>query len=43
MLTYRYAGRRGDRETYAAEMTSLYERDPDDEWKLVLHQQTPLS
>ncbi len=43
LLTYRYGGSRGGEETYAAEMTSVYERDPDGEWKLVLHQQTPLS
>ncbi len=42
LLTYRFAGRRGDFE-YAALLTSAYARlVGDGEWKLVFHQQTPI-
>ena len=41
-LTYRFSGRRGADFSYVALMTSVYARRDDDEWKLVLHQQTPL-
>lgn len=40
-LTYRFGGRRGVDSSYVALMTSVYARRGD-EWKLVLHQQTPL-
>jgi hypothetical protein len=40
-LTYRFSGRRGTDFSYEALMTSVYARRGD-EWKLVLHQQTPL-
>jgi hypothetical protein len=41
VLTYRFRGRRGSDFAYAALMSSAYRRS-DGEWKLVLHQQTPL-
>jgi hypothetical protein len=41
VLTYRFAGRRGDDETYEALMSSAYSKG-NGAWKLVLHQQTPL-
>jgi ketosteroid isomerase-like protein len=41
ILTYRWSSRRGD-DTYDALMSSVYARQPDGAWKLVLHQQTPL-
>ncbi len=40
LITYTFTGRRGE-DRYAAVMTSTYARRGDD-WKLVLHQQTPL-
>ena len=40
VLNYRWSSRRGD-ETYEALMSSVYVRR-DGEWKLALHQQTPL-
>jgi hypothetical protein len=40
LLTYRWSSRRGD-ETYDALMSSVYVKQPDDTWKLALHQQTP--
>ena len=42
VLNYRFAGRRGET-AYAAVLTSVYRRDGDEEPKLVLHQQTPIS
>ena len=42
VLTYRWSSRRGD-ETYEALMSSVYVRQPDETWKLALHQQTPVS
>ena len=41
ILTYRWSSRRGD-ETYEALMSSVYVRR-DGEWKLALHQQTPVT
>ena len=40
IITYTFTGRRGENR-YAAVMTSAYGQRGD-EWKLVLHQQTPL-
>jgi hypothetical protein len=40
VLNYRWSSRRGD-ETYEALMSSVYVRQPDNTWKLALHQQTP--
>ena len=40
VLNYRWSSRRGD-ETYEALMSSVYVRR-DGEWKLALHQQTPV-
>jgi hypothetical protein len=41
LLTYRFDGRRGD-VRYAAQMASVYvERDGD--WRMIFHQQTPIS
>jgi len=42
LLTYRWSSRRGD-ETYDALMSSVYVKQPSGEWKLALHQQTPVS
>jgi hypothetical protein len=42
ILSYRWRSRRGD-ETYDALMSSVYVKNPEGEWKLALHQQTPLS
>jgi len=42
LLTYRWSSRRGD-ETYDALMSGVYLKQPDGEWKLTLHQQTPAS
>jgi hypothetical protein len=41
ILTYRWSSRRGD-ETYQALMSSVYVKR-DGEWKLALHQQTPIT
>jgi hypothetical protein len=41
LVSYRFDGRRGDDFAYAALMTSVYARR-DGDWKLLLHQQTPL-
>jgi hypothetical protein len=41
ILTYRWSSRRGD-ETYEALMSSVYV-NRDGEWKLALHQQTPVN
>jgi hypothetical protein len=41
VLTYQFDGQRDDRQTYSALMTSVYSRASGD-WKLLLHQQTPL-
>ena len=41
VLSYRWSSRRGD-ETYEALMSSVYVRR-DGEWKLALHQQTPVT
>jgi hypothetical protein len=41
VLTYRWSSRRGD-ETYEALMSSVYV-NRDGEWKLALHQQTPVT
>jgi hypothetical protein len=40
VLTYRFRGQRGE-DAYGALMSSAYSKD-DGDWKLVLHQQTPL-
>jgi hypothetical protein len=42
ILTYRWRSRRGA-ETYEALMSSVYVRQESGEWKLALHQQTPLT
>ena len=42
VLTYRWSSRRGD-ETYEALMSSVYVRQPGGDWKLALHQQTPVT
>ena len=42
LLIYRFSGRRGE-SAYEAILTSLYTRDPDDAWKLIHHQQTPIT
>ena len=41
LITYRWRSRRGD-ETYEALMSSVYVKQPDGNWKLALHQQTPV-
>lgn len=41
VLTYSFEGRRDGNGTYSALMTSVYSRAGGD-WKLLLHQQTPL-
>jgi hypothetical protein len=41
LLTYRFAGRRGDDFQYRALMASVYVRRNGD-WRLAFHQQTPL-
>jgi hypothetical protein len=41
ILTYRWSSRRGE-ETYEALMSSVYVKR-DGEWKLALHQQTPVN
>jgi hypothetical protein len=40
-ISYRFSGRRGADFSYRALMSSVYVRR-DEQWKLVLHQQTPL-
>ena len=42
LITYRWSSSRGD-ETYEALMSSVYVKQPDGEWKLALHQQTPVN
>jgi hypothetical protein len=42
ILTYRWRSTRGDY-TYEALMSSVYARQADGAWKLVLHQQTPVN
>jgi ketosteroid isomerase-like protein len=42
LITYRWRSSRGD-ETYEALMTSVYVKQPGGEWKLALHQQTPVN
>ncbi len=42
ILTYRWKSQRGDF-AYEALMSSVYARQPDGAWKLVLHQQTPVN
>ena len=42
LISYRWSSRRGD-ETYEALMSSVYVRQQDGEWKLALHQQTPVN
>ena len=42
LITYRWSSRRGD-ETYEALMSSVYVKQPSGEWKLALHQQTPVT
>lgn len=42
ILTYRWRSTRGDY-TYESLMSSVYARQADGAWKLVLHQQTPVS
>jgi ketosteroid isomerase-like protein len=42
LITYRWRSSRGD-ETYEALMSSVYVKQPDGEWKLALHQQTPVN
>jgi hypothetical protein len=41
LISYRFRGRRGDR-VYEAVLSSLYRLDEGGEWRLLLHQQTPL-
>lgn len=41
LVTYRFDGRRGENFVYGALMTSVYTRR-DGDWRLQLHQQTPL-
>ena len=41
ILTYRWRSTRADF-TYESLMSSVYARQPDGAWKLVLHQQTPV-
>lgn len=41
ILSYRFSGSREDEE-YVAALTSVYRRE-EDGWRLVLHQQTPMS
>jgi hypothetical protein len=42
LLTYRWSSRRGD-DTYEALMSSVYVKQPSGDWKLALHQQTPVT
>ena len=42
ILTYRWRSQRGDF-VYESLMSSVYARQPDGAWKLVLHQQTPVN
>jgi hypothetical protein len=42
LLSYRWSSRRGE-ETYEALMSSVYVRQAEGEWKLALHQQTPVT
>jgi hypothetical protein len=42
LVTYRWKSSRGD-ETYEALMSSVYVKQPEGEWKLALHQQTPVN
>lgn len=42
VLTYRFTGRRDDEQVYEALMSSAYSR-ADGDWKLALHQQTPIT
>ena len=41
LITYRWRSRRGE-ETYEALMSSVYVKQAGGEWKLALHQQTPV-
>lgn len=41
LVSYRFRGHRGAFE-YDAWMSSVYRRDDEGDWKLILHQQTPL-
>ncbi len=41
VLTYRFDGRRGGEDPYAALMSSIYS-SASGEWRLLLHQQTPI-
>jgi ketosteroid isomerase-like protein len=42
LITYRWASKRGD-ETYEALMSSVYVKQAEGDWKLALHQQTPVT
>lgn len=42
LITYRWSSSRGD-EAYEALMSSVYVKQPGGEWKLALHQQTPVT
>ena len=42
LLTYRWSSHRGE-ETYEALMSSVYVKQDDGDWKLALHQQTPVT
>ena len=41
IISYRFSGHRGAFE-YIAQLSSVYTREADGEWRLLLHQQTPL-
>lgn len=42
LITYRWSSSRGD-ETYEALMSSVYVKQAGGDWKLALHQQTPVT